>query len=172
MENYICINGNKTKLTEEQLKQLGLEVKKEKNNPFTRHPFKLYWYINAKNVITGQPECEDYFDDSIYEVTNYFNDYKFAEQVALHQLLYRKLLKYSYDNNAEDVEWNSANSTSDSGNKHYFIYQDTSTGELNVCDVVISKRFVDVYFSKYDIACKAIEDVVEPFMKEHPEFVW
>ena len=32
MENYICINGNKTELTEEQLKQLGIEEVKE-NNP-------------------------------------------------------------------------------------------------------------------------------------------
>lgn len=28
MENYICINGNKTELTEEQLKQLGYEYSK------------------------------------------------------------------------------------------------------------------------------------------------
>lgn len=28
MENYICINGKKTELTDEQLKQLGIETKK------------------------------------------------------------------------------------------------------------------------------------------------
>ena len=29
-----------------------------------------------------------------------------------------------------------------------------------------------VYFSNRETAEKAIKEVVEPFMKEHPEFVW
>ena len=32
--------------------------------------------------------------------------------------------------------------------------------------------FDDVYFSSEKGAKCAIEEVVEPFMKEHPEFVW
>lgn len=46
MENYICINGNKTELTEEQLKQLGIEEVKE-NNPKRNNPFD--------RVDTGEP---------------------------------------------------------------------------------------------------------------------
>lgn len=34
MDNYIVINGKKTELTEEQLKQLGIETKEKRNNPF------------------------------------------------------------------------------------------------------------------------------------------
>ena len=32
--------------------------------------------------------------------------------------------------------------------------------------------FDDVYFSSEKGAKRAIKEVVEPFMKEHPEFVW
>ena len=34
MENYIVINGKKAELTDEQLKQLGIESEKKRNNPF------------------------------------------------------------------------------------------------------------------------------------------
>ena len=30
----------------------------------------------------------------------------------------------------------------------------------------------DVYFSSEEGAKRAIKEVVEPFMKDHPEFVW
>lgn len=37
-------------------------------------------------------------DEDMYNNTNYFNDEDFTNQVMLHQKLYRKLLKYAYDN--------------------------------------------------------------------------
>jgi hypothetical protein len=44
MDNYICINGNKVELTEEQIKQLGFEVKKK--SPFERVELNNeYFYI-------------------------------------------------------------------------------------------------------------------------------
>lgn len=45
----------------------------------------------------------------MYRNCNYFNDKEFAQQVALHQLLYRKLLKFAYDNGCEDEAWNGTN---------------------------------------------------------------
>lgn len=166
MENYIVINGKKAELTEEQLKQLGINVEVKKETPFTRHSGELYWYISPINVITGQRDCNDNFDNTLYDNINYFNDSKFAQQLALHQLLNRKLLKYAYDNEAEDCEWNGVN-------LHYYI----------ACDKMAHNRYFasysnflkdisTTYFSKKGIASQAIEDVVKPFIKEHPEFVW
>lgn len=118
------------------------------------------------NVITGQRDCNDNFDNTVYDNINYFNDSKFAQQLALHQLLNRKLLKYAYDNEAEDCEWNGVN-------LHYYI----------ACDKMAHNRYFasysnflkdisTTYFSKKGIASQAIEDMVKPFIKEHPEFVW
>lgn len=164
MDNYIVINGKKVELTEEQLKQLGINV--EEKTPFTRYPEKLYWSINAMNVVTGQHECDDDFDNAVYDNVNYFNDYNFAQQVAFHQLLYRKLLKYAYDNKAEDCEWDW------NGKRHYYVVFDYSESFFTIAHTIICKNQGVVYFSKREAAELAIEDVVKPFMKEHPGFVW
>lgn len=161
MENYIVINGKKAELTEEQLKQLGIKVEKE--NPFTRTLNKEYFSINAMNIVTEQLDRNDGFDKCVYNVANYFNGYKFAEQVALHQLLYRKLLKFSYDNNSE-ARW-------DIGLPKYYIALNIPTKRFLVLETHCTKTS-DVCFSSEDVAKSAITEVLEPFMEEHPKFVW
>ena len=54
MENYICINGKKTELTEAQLKDLGIELPKA--SPFERVSRNNYYYaINTAGVVrTGK----------------------------------------------------------------------------------------------------------------------
>ena len=166
MENYICINGNKAELTEEQLKQLGINVEVKKETPFTRHSDTWYWLISATGCVVIQYDCNDDLNNAVYDNINYFNDSKFAKQVALHQLLNRKLLKYAYDNEAEDCEWNGVN-------LHYYIACDKMAH--NRYFVSYSNFLKDIsttYFSKKGIASQAIEDVVKPFIKEHPEFEW
>ena len=170
MENYIVINGKKAELTEEQLKQLGIEVKKESeekmDNPFNSE---------LKNgdicfVINTDEGVKTSFYDSITDKhrlnnANSFNDKDFADQVYLHELLNRKLLKFAYDNNAEDCKWNGEN-------LHYFIFLDTLSNKFKVEDYFNVKTLSTIHFSNKKIAKQAIQDVIEPFMKEHPEFVW
>nr|DAP55459.1 MAG TPA: hypothetical protein [Caudoviricetes sp.] len=164
MDNYIVINGKKIELTEEQLKQLGIEVKVKKETLFTRHSNELYWSINATNGVVGLHDYNVDFDNALYDNVNYFNDYKFAKQVALHQLLYRKLLKYAYDNGAEDCDW-------DNNNTHYYIFFDSKNCNFKI-DLNTQIRSQNIYFSKSEVARQAIEDVIKPFMIENPEFVW
>lgn len=165
MENYIVINGQKAELTEEQLKQLGLKVEEKRNNPFERRYGNKYYKILENGSIPCDIDSQFNMDNISYKNVNYFNDSDFANQVYLHELLNRKLLKYAYDNEAEDVEW-------DGDRKHYFIYrQGASRCFFDVSNVTNFKR-QEVYFSKREIAEQAIKDIVKPFMEEHPEFVW
>ena len=97
---------------------------------------------------------------------NSFNDGDFANQIYLHELLNRKLLKYAYDNEAEDCEW------SWNGKQHYYIFFDYTEPFFTIAHTAICKNQGAVYFSKEEVARQAIKDVVEPFMEEHPEFVW
>lgn len=160
-ENYIVINGKKMDLTDEQLKQLGIEVRK---NPFERvHVNDEYFSINHYGLTTLH-EANDWCDDSIFEAVNYFNDEAFAKQVALHQLLYRKLLKFAYDNECEDREWGTKY-------EHCRIYYDTDSDKFDI-DVNDAFKYQGVYFSTRRGAERAIEEVIKPFMKEHPNFVW
>ena len=81
-------------------------------------------------------------------------------------MLNRKLLKYAYDHEAEDYEWDKA-----SVNSHYFIYFDSAKGHFVVGDNHYCHS-QSIYFSSENIAKQAIQDVIEPFIAEHSEFVW
>lgn len=162
-DSYIVINGKRTELTEEQLKALGIEVRK---NPFERCAAgEKYVTILGDDAIREFFDNNDLCDNGVYNAVNYFNNEQFARQVALHQLLYRKLLKFAYDNDCEDTaKW-------DCENRHWCIQYDH-------CDKVFCVTWFDtfhyseVYFSTGEAAERAIREVIEPFMKEHPDFVW
>lgn len=162
-ENYIVINGKRLELTKEQLKTLGIEVRK---NPFERvDGDNRYYYTIVGGDVLRRVDINDRTDRMAYNAVNYFNDGKFAEQVDLHQLLYRKLLKFAYDNGFEDTaEWNG-------GNEHWAIRYNSYRNEFRLYYQDGYKAH-EVYFSSEEGAKRAIKEVVEPFMKEHPEFVW
>ena len=162
-ENYIVINGKKMDLTEEQLKQLGIKVR---NNPFERIvKGERYFYINVHGAVHQHYDAKYPYEEKMYDIVNYFADENFAHQVALHQLLYRKLLKFAYDNECEDnQEWGN-------GFDHWHIYYEAVEGKFCV-EPNATFKYQGVYFSTRKGAERAIKVVVEPFMKEHPEFIW
>lgn len=163
MENYIVINGKKAELTKEQLEKLGISP--GRNNPFDRAGcHKQYFSPNCHGTITCRVDTDDYYDNVYYDNGAYLNDEKFAEQMSLKWLLNRKLEKYAWDNRAEDVEWN------DRENKHYYIYYDFFDKGFQVNVSSLWKCSGVVYFSAKEVAENAIEDVIKPFMKEHPNF--
>ena len=162
-DNYAVINGKKIELTEKQIKALGFEVRK---NPFDRAgKYEGYYCIKETGEIYTYYDGRGSFDNVLYAESNYFNDKAFAEQVALHQLLYRKLLKFAYDNGYEDTaEW-------DGTNLHWVIgYDEENSAFVTGWHKIYKMQ--EVYFSFAYGAKRAIKEVVEPFMKEHPEFVW
>lgn len=165
-ENYIVINGKKAEMTEEQLKQLGIEPEKKRKNPFARARFgEKYYYINRFGHVHDTPDTNYSTDIDAYDNANYFRDEAFANQVALHQLLYRKLLKFAWDNGYEDTpEWGGDNC-------HWCIYYSYNNKRFEVGPWGNYKQR-DVYFSSREGAERAFKKVVEPFIKEHPEFVW
>ena len=167
MENYIVINGKKAELTDKQLKQLGIESEKKRNNPFNSElKFdEKYYRINTINGVFSA-SFKDKVDEDFIVAANSFNDCKFAYQVFLHELLNRKLLKYAWDNNAEDCLWDEYGV-----NSHYYIYFDSTKGHFNV-QANQCCHHQNIYFSSKKVAKQAIKDVIEPFMKEHPKFVW
>ena len=124
MENYICINGKKTELTQKQLRQLGIETEEDK---------RAAWEI----------------------------------QTNLHMQLYKKLREFAFENGSTKLSW----SDGDGNSKKWYIYYNHINNGLKI-DYVYVYHSEDVYFTTREIAERAIEEVVEPFMKEHPEFKW
>lgn len=161
--NYIVINGKKSELTSEQMKLLGIKVR---NNPFERvSKNESYYNISDKAHVACYTDVEYEVDQGLYNAVNYFNDLQFAKQVAHHQLLYRKLLKFAYDNECEDTkEW-------DGNNIHWTIGYSVDYETFFMYSKALHKT-QGVYFSSKEGTQRAIKEVVEPFTKEHPEFVW
>lgn len=165
-ESYIVINGKKIELTDEQLKTLGIEPENKRKNPFERvEEGDKYYYIQVNGEVFCHSDARDNVDGKLYSAINYFNDAAFAKQVTLHQLLYRKLLKFAYDTEFEDT------SERDGENTHWTIRYDDNHNKFFVYSQEHYKAR-DVYFSSEYAASRAIKEVVEPFMKEYPEFVW
>lgn len=166
MENYIVINGKRVELTEEQLKQLGIKTEKKRNNPFNSEikDDDIYYYVRDNGEIGREIYTVSYEDDEYINNVNSFNDKDFANQVYLHELLNRKLLKYAYDNEAEDCEWNNV--------KNHYRIGKSSNNDFVVLKDIMYKTLGAVYFSTEEVALQATKDVVEPFIKAHSKFVW
>lgn len=158
-EIKLTIDGKEIQLTDEQLKMLGIETRKR---PFDRvDDDEPYYFINCYGGIEAG-SCQD---DVLFDNVNYFNDKNFANQVALHQLLYRKLLKYAYDNEFEDEEW-------DETKMHAYIIYNFTRKDYDIRWTRSEKEPGTVYFKTPTRATAALNEVVMPFVKEHPEFVW
>lgn len=161
-ENYIVINGKKMDLTDEQLKQLGIEVRK---NPFERVPGE-YCCIKETGEIYSYCDNQDSFDNRLYDNANYFNDPVFARILMLNQLLQRKLLKFAYENNCFDTAmWNGIV-------QHWYIGYDYESKEYVACSTYRIFEASTVYFNSRNATNYAIAQVLEPFMKKYPEYKW
>lgn len=167
MKNNISlvINGKKVTLTDEQLAKLGIRTFPYEN-PFKRVAYdERYYVLDGSGNIHTYSERNDEFDNKEFNEINYFNNEQFANQVALHQLLYRKLLKFAYDNGYEDTQgWNKTN-------VHWCILYNYNTNQF-ITECFGSYKYGSVWFSSDIGAKRAIKEVVKPFMKENPDFVW
>lgn len=139
------------------------DSEKLNKNPFDRvKKNEQYYIIKTDDEIDEIGEYNEIFDNKHYECSNYFNDKKFAEQVMLHQLLYRKLLKFKLEREAADKSFGYC----------FFINLD-DTEMLYVDETFISNRNCNgVHFNERSTAELALKEVVEPFLEEHPDFIW
>lgn len=162
MKNYICINGNKIKLTEEQVKQL---IFAKKPDPFKREEGKKYYVVAEDGSLINFVEDNGSHDIAFFEVGNYCTDEKLMRQRAYHETLNRLLWRFACENGELENEWNYTKS-----NMHYYIVFDENTKEFYSKYSIINH--VDtVYFSSEETAEKAI-GLIRQFMEDHPDFIW
>lgn len=167
MENYICINGKKAELTEEQMKALGIELPKP--SPFERvtntaNTFYEYYYIADDGQVHTTVDSS-YSDgktdnDLRFRIANYCTDGELLEQRALRETLSRLLWRYSMMHNGDKINFD------DRKAKFYIAY---SYKEFAVRSVSGTKNEC-TYFYDEASAYGAIKEIIEPFMKAHPEF--
>ena len=167
MENYICINGKKAELTEEQMKALGIEL--QKSNPFERiNKNGSYYFISDTGRVLETNDMPHLFeiDNTRYNVANYCADREIMRQRALHETLNRLLWRYSMEHGAEEINWQ------DGKQQKWEVCYNHDKIKLEVFDCRTLQTFGSVYFASYQTAWDAIEEIIEPFMEAHPEFKW
>lgn len=164
MKNYICINGKKAALTEEQLKALGIEL--PKTNPLCRAECNnTYYAIDTAGVVRKCAERGDGVDDAFYKIANYCTDKAIMEQRALHETLNRLLWRYSMEHDGDKINWENANQ-----NKYFILFDYTCKEFCTGCK--FDMKHSNIYFYTRKIAEAAIKEIIEPFMEAHPEFKW
>ena len=164
MENYIVINGKKTELTPEQLEKLGIVAEK---NPFERNIGDNYFYMGGNGNCYVMADTDDYtFDVKRYNVANYCHDKSLLEQRALHETLSRLLWRYSMIHGGDKIDWGSHTEF-----KYCIQYDHTDDRFMTTNTSYIHREGV-IYFNSLDVAESAIKEIIEPFMKGNPDFVW
>ena len=163
----ISIDGTTIAVTADQLATIRRVVESFGISPFSRQPEGSQYYVIGSREVIKQTESGDSLDDESYDIANYFSSEAFANQVALHQDLYRRLLRFSYENNSKDTSWE----TWDGCNCHYHIYLDGNSHAFKVGHDYTNKRSL-VYFADLETANRAIDEVVLPFIQSYPEFRW
>lgn len=168
MSNYLMLNDRRIELSAELAEMLAQTVKKEmkKVDPFARTAeCNPYYYISCYGDVVATTEDFEPIDSDNYAVANYCTDEELMEQRALRETLNRLLWRYS-EQHGGDSEWGSTDCP------HYYVYFNEVAGEWGVsCD--ITKRMSGgVYFKEGWVAKKAIEEIVYPFLRSHPELKW
>ena len=167
MDNYICIDGMKVLLNDSQISELRAIFEKretKKNSPFKRQKYgDDYYYINSSGKVGIITDFTYDSDLTRYNNANYCTDEDLLKQRALEEILARRLWRYSMEHGGDKID------RSD-GQCKYAIYYDIEDGLFYTICNITCQTINTTYFVDRKTALNAIKEVVEPFMKEYPDF--
>ena len=162
-ESYIMLDGKKIPLTDEQVKQIRGEVPEK--SPFDRADLNDKFYFvesdfNCLRTIENNTELDNY----LFECGNYCTDEDIMKQHALHMLLNNLLWRYSMTHGGDKIELGMFST------QKYYIAYDASHKEFYTDWNIDLKNVGVIYFDSEETAEAAIEEIVKPFIAEHPDF--
>ena len=163
MENYIMLDGKKIPLTDEQVKLIQSDVPEK--SPFDRvKEGETYYTIYSDYSLNRIPETETQLDDARFNAGNYCTDKDIMKQHALHMLLNNLLWRYSMTHGGDKIELGMFST------QKYYIAYDASYKEFYTDWNNDVKNVGVIYFDSEETAKAAIEEIVKPFIEEHPDF--
>ena len=153
------INVDLDKLTPKEKTEF-LRLIDKSNNPFARVDLDdKYYYVNGCGEVEEDNDSCYSGDEAAYNCHNYYNDEKFAEHQALRELLNRKLMKFSYENGGNEIK---------GVVEPISIFYDED-GRFKTNIYYLPDILTPLFISE-EVAQRAIDKIIEPFMKEHPDF--
>ena len=161
-ENYIVINGKRAELTEEQLKQLGIGL--PKNKRWRAERGERYYRVDTFNQVSSLRDIDSDDDTWLYDSHNYFKTREDANKYA--RVLETEMLLRKYaDEHNEDMPW-------DGRCGHYFFYYNVGSNVICTDCYTCSKEAREIYFSSKEIARAAIEEIGKERIKEYLTYEW
>lgn len=163
MDNYIMLNGKKIPLTDEQIKLIQSDAPEK--SPFDRvKEGETYYYFNHSFDVYDNDEDYLIYDDDCYRCANYCTDENIMKQHTMHMLLNNLLWRYSMTHGGDKIELGVFST------QKYYIAYDASHKEFYTDWNNDVKNVGVIYFGSDNIARDAIEEIVKPFIAEHPDF--
>lgn len=168
-EAYIEIDGKRTPLTTIQMKALGIYDEDTMESKFNRvkedDPF---YYISYIGEVSENKETLHSTDNELYNIANYCTDKDLLQQRAYRETLNRLLWRFSMLNEGDKINY-----FDDSIAKYYIYYKiDSPMDPYRVHSSMYNTIEGVVYFYTENIAKRAIEEVLLPFLKDHPNMLW
>lgn len=163
MENYVVLDGQRFELNDLQVESLknGVGVFVD----FMRTSAQ-YYYINSIGEVVSGCDRDYQIDLARYDEANYCHNVELLRQRALHEKLDRLLWRASISAGENKNNWVSC----DDYNLHWYIYL-SNKGDFYIDNRSEAKHH-EIYFPTEDSAKFALENIVKPFVVEHPEFIW
>lgn len=162
-ECYLMLNGKKIPLTDEQIRLI--QTDESKISPFDRALHgRTYFCVVSDFEVYEDCECSTLLDDERFNSANYCTDKKVMRQHALHMMLNNLLWRYSMTHGGDKIDWH------DMCEAKYRIFYDCKVNNFQVDYSSATRNIGAVYFTVPKIAEAAIEEIVKPFVAEHPDF--
>ncbi len=162
--NKLILDGVEYDLSDELIEKIRAEViaQDKTKNSFERNINGRYYFIDAAGGVVDFIDTNYGADNAFYSAGNYCRDKEMMEQRALHETLNRLLWRYSivHDGKIENYGSNTLFQIDYNTSAHTFVIAWTNT---RITEGV-------VYFKTEKTAKKAIEEVIKPFLENHPEF--
>ena len=160
-DNYVMYNGKKLPFPKEWEEMLKEE---EKKDIFARED--QYYFIHDSGDVTHITDFGDGRAINRYKNANYCTDRLTMKQRALHEILDRRLWRFSKQHGMDEINWSNEN------NEAFVIYYDYISKQYAVGKAYWCRSVTEIYLHTREIAERAIKEIIEPFMEEHPEFKW
>jgi hypothetical protein len=145
-----------TEVSEEELKEILDAEKKTKKTGYERvETGEKYYIINLLKEVTSFTDSEflEFYSGERFEVANYFNDKKLAENIARAEILKYKLRRYAALNGGlpSKDDWN------DCEIFKYFVVCNYRKNEIYATYISTQRDSFQIYFKDINACKKAIE---------------
>lgn len=121
----------------------------------------IFYYIDYDGFVDAQTVYNE--DDGMFEVANACKDDKLMEKRALNETLNRLMWRFSMQNGGRDIDWENE--------KHKFcVLKNNSTKGFFIGYNTFCNDLCTIYFINEETAERCIEEVIKPFLAEHPDF--